>query len=245
MASDPISMVGRFVASRHPTADAAILAGSRARGEESSGSDYDVVLLFQSLQNGAWRETTMFEEQRIEVFAHDPGTLAYFCRVIDRPSGVPALPAMVSEGIVVVARSPALLASARGLAAETLRLGPHPLDEVDLRARRFAISELAAALQPDRGRHVLLAAGAALYTALADFALRASDHWSGSGKSFPRALFAMKPALANQFEAAFADLFAAGDAASVQALVDVVLSPHGGRLQEGFQQSAPTGWREP
>ena len=244
MASDPVGMVSRFVASRYPTADAAILAGSQARGEATLGSDCDIVLLFQSLQSGAWREMTLFEGQRIEVFAHDLNTLAYFCRVIDCPSGIPALPAMVSEGIVVLARSPGVLTAARDLAAETLRLGPPPLDDADLRARRFADSELAAALQLDRGRHVLLAVGAALYTALADFALRANNHWSGSGKSLPRALAAMEPALASQFEAAFFTLFAAGDAASVQGLVDNILSSHGGRLREGYQQSALPEWRE-
>jgi predicted nucleotidyltransferase len=55
MTNDALSTVSRFVASRYPTADSAILAGSRARGEESSGSDYDVVLLFESLPSGAWR----------------------------------------------------------------------------------------------------------------------------------------------------------------------------------------------
>ncbi len=71
MTSDAVNLVGRFVASRHPTAIAAILAGSRARAVASSASDYDVVLLFESLPNGAWREMAIFEGQHVEVFAHD------------------------------------------------------------------------------------------------------------------------------------------------------------------------------
>ena len=46
MTSDAVHLAGRFVASRHPKAIAAILAGSRARAVASSASDYDVVLLF-------------------------------------------------------------------------------------------------------------------------------------------------------------------------------------------------------
>ena len=72
MMSDAVHLVGRFVASRHPTAIAAILAGSRARAVASSVSDYDIVLLFESLPNGAWREMVEFEGQHVEVFAHDP-----------------------------------------------------------------------------------------------------------------------------------------------------------------------------
>jgi hypothetical protein len=244
MTNDALSTVSRFVASHYPTADSAILAGSRARGEESSGSDYDVVLLFESLPSGAWREMTMFEGQYIEVFAHDLGTFAYFSRAVDWPSGIPALPAMVAEGIVVMSRSLANLAAARELAAETLRSGPPPLDMNSILSRRFAISDLASALQPDRDRHVLLAAAAALYTALADFALRAAKQWSAAGKALPRALAAMDPVVATQFEVAFDALFVGSDVVPIQTLVNTVLRPYGGRLREGFRQTAPAEWRE-
>jgi hypothetical protein len=174
MTTDVLGVAGRFVASHYSAAHVAILAGSRARGDELSGSDYDIVLLFESLQNGAWREMVEFEGQHIEVFAHDLATLAYFCHAVDRPSGIPALPVMVAEGVVVLSQSSPALTAAREIAAETLRLGPPSLDTTAMRTRRFVISELAVSLRPDRDKHVLLAAGASLYTSLADFALRAA-----------------------------------------------------------------------
>ena len=233
----------RFVAYHHPEADAAMLAGSWMRGEATSASDYDVVLLFHRLPGGAWREMTRFEGQHIEVFAYDLGTLAYFCREVDRLSGVPALPAMIDEGVEVWSRVPATLMTAREIGRQTLRLGPPPLDETALRTRRYAITDLAMALQDGRGRHVLLAAGAALYGALADFALRAANRWSGAGKALPRALTAMDAQLAERFETAFTALFAAGETAPVQGLVDLMLAPHGGWLREGFHQGAPHSCR--
>jgi hypothetical protein len=245
MPSDAVHVVRRFVALRHPTALAAILAGSRSRGEGSSASDYDVILLFESLPNGAWREMTMFEGQHVEVFAHDVGTLAYFCRVVDRPSGIPALPTMIAEGIVALAeQSGSALAAAQALAKKTLAAGPPPLDKNAIRARRFAITELASSLQPDRDRHVLLATGTALYSALADFALRGANRWSASGKALPSALHGLDPALALRFEVAFTALFATSDVEAVHGLVDAVLAPFGGRLREGFVQSAPAEWRD-
>jgi hypothetical protein len=54
-----------------PTYSEPLLAGSRSRGRGAPGSDYDVILLFGELPNGAWRETSTFEEQVIETFAHD------------------------------------------------------------------------------------------------------------------------------------------------------------------------------
>jgi hypothetical protein len=89
MTSDAVHLVDRFMESRHPTAVAAILAGSRARTVASSVSDYDIILLFESLPNGAWREMTMFEGQHVEVFAHDLGTLAYFGARSTDPPGFP------------------------------------------------------------------------------------------------------------------------------------------------------------
>lgn len=242
--TDAVGLVRRFAATHYPDAEAALLAGSQARGEGTAGSDYDVVLLFGSLSDGAWREMVFFEGQHVEVFAHDVGTLAYFCREMDRPSGVPALPAMIAEGISALSRPSLLLDDARGIACEALRFGPIPLDTDALRHRRYAITDLAVALQSGRDRGVLTAAGAALYAALADFALRAAGHWSGVGKALPRALATTDPRLAERFEAAFTALFAVSDVGPVQALVDAVLSPYGGRLREGYRRETPAAWRD-
>jgi hypothetical protein len=237
--SHALDLAIRFVKHCYPDAEASVLAGSQAREERMGTSDYYVVLLFHSLPDGAWREMTTFEGQHMEVFAYDLETLTHFCQDIDRPSGVPALPAMVAEGVAIWSRVPRTLDAAREIGRETLRLGPPPLDEAALRDRRFAITDLAVALESGRDEHVLLAAGAALYGALADFALGAGNHWSATGKAFPRALTAMDRSLANHFGAAFGALFAARVTAPVQVLVDKVLAPYGGRLREGFCQGRP------
>jgi hypothetical protein len=239
-----LQRVRRFVTQCHPTAEAALLAGSRARRSGGADSDHDVVLLFASLPNGAWREMVLFEGHHIEAFAQDLGTLAYFCRELDRPSGRPVLPVMIAEGIAAFSRNSALLEAARKVANEMLRLGPPPLDAPAIRGRCYAITDLATKLRPDGPKNVLLAAGTALYCELADFALRANGHWSATGKAIPRALAMAGPGLAEQFETAFGDLFANGQVAPVQALVDAVLQPHGGRLREGYLQTAPAAWTD-
>lgn len=243
IAADALALVRRFVAQCYPDAEEALLAGSRSRGEGTAGSDHDVILLFRELPGGAWRETTAFEDQLVEAFAHDLGTLAYFCREIDRPSGLPVLPTMIGEGIPVLSAPSTLLQEARRIAAEMLRSGPPPLTAETVQARRYAITELAATLADYRSETVVIATGAALHFALADFALRATGRWSATGKAIPRALAAMNPGLAAQFTTAFAALFATSNVAPVQSLVDAVLAPHGGRLRAGYRQAAPAAWR--
>jgi hypothetical protein len=241
--ADTLALVRRFVAQHHPDAKAALLAGSRSRGGGVPGSDYDVILLFSEVPNGAWRETTAFEQQVVEAFAHDRGTLAYFCREVDRPSGLPVLPTMIAEGFPVLSRSPTLLEDARRIAAETLQSGPPPLAPETVRERRYAVTELAATLGDNRAKGIMIAVGAALHIALADFALRAAGRWSARGKAIPDALAAMNPALAVHFTTAFAALFVAKDAAPVLTLADSILAPYGGPLRTGFRQAAPADWR--
>src|SRR5260370_18611440 len=99
MTNDAVHVIRRFVAARYPTAIAAILAGSRARGVASSTSDYDAILLFESLPNGGGGEMTMFEGQHVEVFAPDLGTLPHFFPPLDPPSGIPAFPPIIAAGV--------------------------------------------------------------------------------------------------------------------------------------------------
>lgn len=220
-------------------ADSALAFGDPARGEAAAGSDYDAVLLFASLPDGAWRETILFEWRPVEVFAFDLGTLAYFCSQVDGPAGRPMLPAMVSEVIRVSPGSSPLFDAARAIADEVLRLGPPPLGAGAIQLLRYAVTDLAAALQANRGQGLHMAAGAAPYMELADFALRSAGRWTAAGKAFPRALRGTDPARAARFEAAFA----VADAGPVQALADSVLMPHVGRLREGFRRNAPAAWR--
>jgi hypothetical protein len=86
------------------------------------------------------------------------------------------------------------------------------------------ITDVVTTLCDDRGRGVLIATVAVLHATLPDFALRAANRRSDKTKPIPRAMAAADPELAARFEAAFATLFASGDASLVEALVDVVLA---------------------
>jgi predicted nucleotidyltransferase len=242
--TEALKLVSRFVTGRHPNAAAALLAGSAARGEATSNSDYDVVLLFESLSEGAWREMVNFEGRDFEVFAHDLATLSYFFREIETPSGRPVLATMVVEGLPIESSSPDLVAAAKQIALDTLQAGPPALDETAFELHRYKITDLAQALWVSRDEATALAINASLYSALSDFFLRAAHQWSATGKATSRALAAADPKIADQFAIAFASLFKTGNAALVQTLVDDILAPHGGRMRAGFKQLAPPSWRD-
>jgi hypothetical protein len=241
---EAVEFARRFVALRYPEAQAAVLAGSRARGGGRPDSDYDVFLLFRHLPEGAWREKAWFEGQAFELFGHDPGTLSYFCRTMVARSGVPSVPEMVADGIVLVGGGSAAFASAREMAARTLAAGPPPFDPATKRARLSALTELRETLAGCPPGPSLISVGAALYPVLVDFTLRTAGAWSASVKRMPAALSALDPALGDRFADAFAALFAAADPAPVLALADSIMARHGARPGDSFRIASPPNWRD-
>ncbi|HEX8261861.1 MAG TPA: nucleotidyltransferase domain-containing protein [Allosphingosinicella sp.] len=234
----------RFIAQRYPGAMAALLAGSRARGEGGPRSDYDIFLLFDALPQGAWRERAFFEGRTFELFAHDRGTLSYFCRTVVGRSGVPSVPQMVVDGIALLGEGGTALAAARSLAARTLAAGPPPLDPPTRLSRVSAITELTEILADSPPGPARIVVGGALYPMLADFALRAAGAWGASMKRLPAAVAELDPALAGRFDAAFTALFRDGDPRPVLELADSILTRHGGRPRDGFRIASPPSWRD-
>jgi hypothetical protein len=83
---------------RYGTAKVTFLAGSFVRGEATSTSDLDLVVVYEQVPQ-AYRESFMHGDWPVEAFVHDPETLRHFFLEVDRPSGIPSLPTMVMEGV--------------------------------------------------------------------------------------------------------------------------------------------------
>lgn len=223
-----------------PDIIAAFLAGSVAKGNAGPGSDIDAVLIHHHLP-AAVRETHERQGVMVELFLHDPDTLAYFWEA-DRRQGKPSLARMVANGLPI-AGDPALIEELKRQAQAVLDGGPPPLTEEELRTRRYSISDLAADLAQPRSAAEQLAIGSRLYIELADFTVRAAGAWTGSGKGLAKALLRLDPMLASAFEHAFGELFGDQDAGEVLALVDLCLEPYGGRFMAGDRRPAPADWR--
>ena len=88
------------VARRFTDARVAFCAGSLMVGEGTSHSDIDLVVIFASLEH-ARRKSFIYDSVPIEAFLHDPATLRYFFENVGAASGIPSLPRMVDEGVIV------------------------------------------------------------------------------------------------------------------------------------------------
>lgn len=238
---DPIETTIRIRASNYAAAKAVLLAGSVVRGQATASSDLDLIVVFDELPY-ARRESYIYEGWPVEAFIHDPATLEYFFRQVDKPSGVPSLMAMITEGIPIPAADE-FTESLKALATSILNEGPAKWTDEDADASRYAITNLIDDLRDPRSPGEVLATMTALYPALADHYLRIRGLWSAKDKTIPRALAAVDDAFAERFTNAFQELTAKGRTEPVIELASEILQSVGGFLFENYRRDAPEDWR--
>jgi len=238
---DIIRVANAIRSNRYPDAAALFAAGSIVRGEGTASSDLDLVVVFAALPS-AFRESFRVEGYPVEAFVHDPETLEYFCLDVDRASGVPALPQMITEGIEIPEPSD-VSRSLKARALAVIAMGPPPLDAESEQRRRYGLTDLVDDLRDVRSSEERMATGASLYEQLADYHLRRQGLWSASGKAIPRVLGRADPVLCERYCRSFGALFERGDVRPVIALAEELLQPAGGPLFEGYRSDAPATWR--
>lgn len=243
MLSQPTQVTQEIFDLRYRDANVIFLAGSIVRGESTPFSDLDLVVIFDKLP-AAYRESFYFQGFPIEAFVHDPETLNYFLYEIDRPSGIPALAQMILEGIEIPKPND-LSRSLKQLATSVMQLRPPELSEEDVRKLRYDITNLVDDIRQPRSKDELVASGAELYEALANYYLRTNKLWSAKGKSIPRILRQADADLSLRYAASFDELFAYGHPEYVVALVEEILRPHGGFLFDRHRLDAPANYRKP
>jgi hypothetical protein len=219
------------------------LAGSIVRGEGTSYSDLDLVIIFESLP-AAYRESFYFQGFPVEAFVHDPETLNYFLREIDGPTGIPALAQMILEGIEIPEPNE-LSQSLKSLASVVMESGPPVLSDQDIQKMRYNLTNLIDDIRQFNSKDELVASGTVLYEALADYYFRSNKCWSAKGKSIPRILRQTDADLCERYCKSFEELFVDGRTEKVIALAEELVKPKGGFLFDGHKLVAAADARKP
>jgi len=235
LADRALAAASKALATRFPESAFAFVAGSIMRGQGTTSSDIDLVVVFPHVET-AWRESFMEDGFPVETFVHDPQTLAYFLEN-DLKSGCPVMIGMVASGKIIGPEAErAKVVQTR--AAQTLARGPLPLSKSDYDVLRYKVSDLADDLRGDRPPAEVRAIAAQLYQQLADLTLLGRGRWTGRGKWAPRLLENLDQDLANTFDDAFRRA-AEGDGAALLAAADAELALHGGHYFAGYKHQAP------
>ena len=242
MRPDYLQVASLTVADHYPGAIGAFVAGSVTRGEATPGSDIDVVVLFDQPFEDVHRNSVVADYWPIEFFVHNLQSLSFYMDA-DRKRGMCIMPTMVAEGIVIPEATDRMLL-AKDRAHAVIAAGPPALTTADLDFGRYAITDLSDDLRDAAAPATRNAVLSHLHERLGDFHLRAGGHWSGYGKALLRCLKQQHAEFALRFEDSFAAAFRGQGLTDVYDLVDEVLTPHGGRLWEGYSSAATPDWKE-
>lgn len=237
----PMFVTKELLETRYQGAETIFVAGSVVRGEATTYSDLDLVVLYPKIK-AAYRESFFHRDWPVEAFIHDPETLRYFFQKVDRPIGRATLAEMISEGQEIPGPSE-FSDQVKKLAIDVLREGPPPLSEGEIQDLRYHISELIDDIREPRSKQELIAAATLAYNELANYYFRASRNWTGSGKALLKRMRKTDPVFARRFSEAFDVLFAAGQPARVIELAEELLAQQGGFLFDGYRRDVSADWR--
>ncbi len=237
----PLYVTKDLIETRYKGAQVIFLAGSVMRGEASTYSDIDIVVIYPQLTN-AFRESFFHLDWPVEAFVHDPETLRYFFYKVDHLAGSSTLAEMVSEGLETPGPTP-FSTDIKTMADAVIKQGPPALTTDQISDRRYHISELVDDIREPRSRQELNAAACAIYTELSDYYFRTRNLYSSSGKAILKRLKKSDPVFFRKFTEAFDLLFSIGRAEKVIELAEGLLSPQGGFLFDSYRRDVSTAWR--
>lgn len=230
---DPLDVARRFVEARFPDATTAVVAGSTARGERTTTSDIDLLLVGpRTMLAGAdsLAPTYAVDGEVLEVFAYTPAGFEAWAT-----AGVaqyrPVIVHMLLEGVPLRggAELDVLRARWRPVIDAGPTAGPGELDHL-----RYVVTDLlddlVDATDPLERRIV----AATLLEKITTLLLLNDHRWIGVGKHAARRLREWDPARAERLVAPFL----ADDPRAFADAVSVELDTVGGRLQDGYVRRA-------
>ena len=238
----PLYVTKDLIENRYKGAEVIFLAGSVGRGEATSFSDIDIVVVYPKIEK-AYRESFYHLEWPVEAFVHDPETLKYFFYETDRPTGSSTLAEMVYDGIATPQATP-FSEGLKKMAADVLLSGPPELSRSDIEDRRYHISERIDDLRDPRSKHELLAAASFMYGELADYYFRSRNEYSATGKAILKRMKKSDPVFYRRYTEAFDQLFTVGQAGKVIELAEELLAPQGGLLFDQYRRDAGANERK-
>ncbi|WP_284644317.1 nucleotidyltransferase domain-containing protein [Paenibacillus silviterrae] len=226
-----------FLEKQFPECNAAILAGSAAKGIETSDSDLDLVILDDS-RSYPFRKTYTAHGWVIEAFVVTRDSFPMFIEAAAE-SGLPSILRMCIEGAVL--RDDGSAEELIGLARDALQAGPYEWTAQQLSDARYDITNGLLDLQSSRDRAERLFIAGKLIGSVHEFVLRANRQWIGDGKWALRMLRRFDEELSNSLVAALEQLYCNDEHEPVIQLLHEVLRPYGGLLTEGYSEGC---WEE-
>lgn len=230
-----------IVANKYPESAVSFLAGSYIYGHNTSSSDLDLVVLFDKVPT-AYRESFIYSGFPVEAFVHDEETLLYFFKEVDIKSGVPALPIMVADGLIISGDND-LANKLKNYSTELINQGPPKLNQEEKEQLSYEIGDLMEDIRSPRNRQELIISATTLLPRVINYYLRINQQWSGEGKSLVRALEKYDPNLTESLLTTFESVIIEHEPSKFIQLIEKIMAQSIGIHFDGYRRDAPSDWR--
>lgn len=228
-----ITAARNFIQQTYPLCDVAFLAGSASRKVLTENSDLDIIILDET-QSQSFRQCYFRYERKIEAFVYNRSSL-FFAFGISRLEGIPSIPRMCAEGIIL--KDDESAKEIQDAAKEYLRNGPTVWTEEMKQHMRFMITDLLDDLNSETDDRENIFVVNKLFDIVAEFVLRANGHWSEYGKWMYRSLCHFDQHFSERYVEVFDIFMKTGNNAPLITFIDNILKQHGGKLFEGYKES--------
>jgi hypothetical protein len=228
---DPVDAARSLVEERYPECLAAFAGGSLMRGEGTSTSDIDL-LVVTTRQDAPFRESLIAFDWPVEAFVHTQAScLDFFQR--DARSRSPILPTICAEG-ATLRDVDGVADRLRREAQAVLKRGPTPLTQSELDHRRYLLTDLLDDLigSTDADESAFIAHDLAVQAT--NLILACQGQWEGKGKWLLRNLRRVNPDLARALTVSLRLLCLLDRKDALIAYAEGALAQAGGRLWEGY-----------
>ncbi len=223
-----------LLVARYDGAKVMFVGGSAALGTETEHSDLDLTVVYDQLPNPI-RESFLFEGWPVESSMTDVATLRRAIAFAPH-LGTRAVPGLVAEALVLPDESE-LSRSLQHHAREVIAAGPLALSPSDHQAARYGITYTLHKLSHGPAQDLVFV-GANMLLRLVNYWLRSQGKWAASNTYVGRRLREEDPAMATRMLEVFTAMHA-GELGPLNALIDDILAPFGGRLFDGYRDVLP------
>ena len=226
-----LNTANNFIQSYFPECSFALVAGSVVRGEATTTSDLDVVIINDKNEE-TYRESFYEYGWPIEVFIYTFETYKDFFES-DVKRRRPSLPKMLSEGIVLKDKY-GIESKIREEANQLLKNGPAPFDQSEMNSQRYNITDMIDDLIGAKVYEEEIFIVNELSEKIVNFILVNNGQWMGRGKWLPKLLKKFDEELYIELINSLNKFYKDNDKQYFTEYVTDELNKYGGRLFEGY-----------
>jgi len=232
---DYLNAAKQFIQNHFPNCSFALISGSIVRGEATTTSDLDIVII-NDINEKTYRESFFEYGWPIEVFI---STFETYKDIIYShvKSRHPILPKMLSEGIVIKDVY-GMESKLKEEANQILQNGPEPYSESELNSQRYTITNMIDDLVGSKTYEEEMFIVNELSEKIINFILVSNGQWMGRGKWLPKLLKKFDEELYFELINSMNQFYKDN---TKQPFIDIViheLNKHGGRLFQGYYVEA-------